>query len=919
MVKECWLSRMRVKLTEVVRAARPSAVRSRNPGGVGVTALLVTLVLIPLGAMTMLGVSALSTRRTALRYATHIQDSLSHVDALIALREALHNEQAAADARLRGQPLGLTASQASALFGMDGVGSLVDVRNATDRALADYPRTSMPMVAMPTSASPIDRGELQALRDAIDRRELGAEAADARYEALDGQVAAALHTLLDQLTPMVAEIDDGYRVWAALEALDAASDGLGAGAAQASDMTALLLDTRTPVGPTLVGLSTTTALYAQALARFEDLEASGVAGGWTRIEADPDTMRYEQEVESIEADPPAADGIDPGRDTDVGLMILRGGGVREQRLYGLVRSTTAVVAADVGRLVSGATSNYRDCLAWLTGAAVLTIAVALAVAAYISRPIRRLAYLARAVSAGRLDVQCGAASGPREVAVVARAFDDLVSNLRLLEAKSHALATCDFGNPALSEPLPGGLGRSIQSSVQTLSGSIEERDKLQHRLAHQATHDALTGLCNRAAAINALEHSLARVRRTGDALGLLYIDLDDFKRANDTHGHHVGDRILKEVSARMQAVVRGGDLLARLGGDEFVVVAEGIGDASQAAVLAARLMEVVSAPIECDELHFSVGASVGVAVALDSVDDPEQLLARADLALYRAKQGGRANIEIYDKSLQDELRHRTEVEQALTAAIAAGGGGLVLHYQPVIDSGPGQMVELEALIRWQRPGHEIMAPGEFIPVAEASDLIIDLDVWVLRAVASQIAAWSAHPELADVVVAVNISGRHLLSRKLSDHLRSVLAETRIDPQRLIFEITETVLLSDLATAANELNEVRATGVRVAIDDFGTGYTSIAHLQHLPVDMIKIDRSFVNQVDRVRDRSLVAMVTDLSHNIGVDVVAEGVETHTQREVLQVLGCDSLQGFLISEPISPAEILAWIRARSSADAL
>ncbi len=713
------MSRMRAKLRDVVHKAWPWPARRPKRRGVGVTALLVTLVLIPLGAMTVLGVSALSAPRTAVRHAMHIQDSLGHVDALIALREALHNEQAAADTRLRGQPLGLTRGQAGALFGLDGVGALADVRSATDRALADDPLTSTPMVSMSSSAPLIDRGELQALRDAIDRRTISADAADERYEAFDGQVAGALHAVLDQLTSMVAKIDDGYRVWAALEALDAASDGLGAGAAEASNMTALLLDARTPAGPTLVGLGTATALYAQARARFDDLGAAGIAAGWTQIEADRETARYEQEVASVEAHPPAADGVDRGRHTDAGLVILQGGAAREQRLYGLVERTTAVVHADAARLVSEATSNYRDRLAWLTGATLLTIAVALAVAAFISRPIRRLAYLARAVSAGRLDVKCGAARGPREAVVVARAFDDLVCNLRLLEAKSHALATCDFGNPALSEPLPGELGRSIESSVQTLSGSIEERDKLQHRLAHQATHDALTGLCNRAAAISALEHSLARARRTSDALGLLYIDLDDFKRANDTHGHHVGDRILKEVAARMREIVRGGDLLARFGGDEFVVVAEGIGDANQAASLAARLIEAVAAPIECGDLHHSVGASVGVAVALDGVDDPEQLLARADLALYRAKQGGRANVEIYDKSLQEELRHKTDVEQALTARSPAAGTGCA----PLSTSGrlrPGRGRRARGADPLATSRLRIMAPGEFIPIAEAA-------------------------------------------------------------------------------------------------------------------------------------------------------------------------------------------------------
>jgi predicted signal transduction protein with EAL and GGDEF domain len=308
---------------------------------------------------------------------------------------------------------------------------------------------------------------------------------------------------------------------------------------------------------------------------------------------------------------------------------------------------------------------------------------------------------------------------------------------------------------------------------------------------------------------------------------------------------------------------------------------------------------------------------VGVAMALDGEDDAGHLLARADLALYRAKQRGRATIEIYDEQLQEELRHRSDVEQALTVAFRDDSDELFVHYQPVIDSGGGHVVTLEALVRWRRGGTQVMQPAEFIPVAETSDLIIDLDVWVLRHVAAQMVAWAARDEFSDVRVAINISGRHLLSKTLDKHLEAVLQETGVDPHRMIFEITETVLLSDLPTVADELSKIRDRGVHVAIDDFGTGYTSIAHLQHLPIDTIKIDRSFIRSVDQVRDRSLVRMVTDLSHNIGVSVVAEGVETVAQREVLLGLGCDHLQGFLISRPGPAAEILEWMRGRAADD--
>ena len=715
---------------------------------------------------------------------------------------------------------------------------------------------------------------------------------------------------------MIAQVSGGYAVWARLEALHAVSDGLGSGDAEASGMNQLVLESGRRAAPTVAWLGQASSLYAADRDHFHDAGIPGLSDAWEQLETVPNISVFEHAVQLAETQVLPAEPAFAHRASSI-AAVLRGGFIRNDRLFALVGRTSAVVNTAASRLVAKAAADYRDGLLLLIALAVTSIVVALAAARFITRPMRRLADVARAVSAGRLDVETAIAGGPPETAIVAEAFDELVGNLRLLESKSQALASCDFTNPVLSEPLPGHLGRSMESSVQVLSGSIEERDKLQQRLAHQATHDALTGLHNRAAAVSALERSLARAHRTGDAVGLLYIDLDDFKRANDNHGHQVGDRILKDVGARMQNIVRGGDLLARIGGDEFLVVAEGISDVSEAAALARRLIDAISYPVEHEGLRFTVGACVGVAMALDADDDPGHLLARADLALYRAKQHGRATIEIYDEQLQEELRRRCDVEQALGVALGDGSDELILHYQPVIDSGEGHVVTLEALIRWRRSDGTVMQPLEFIPVAETSDLIIDLDVWVMHHVAAQIVEWMARSEFPDVRVAINISGRHLLSRTLDTHLQAMLEATGVDPNRLIFELTETVLLSDLPTVADELGKVRNRGVHVAIDDFGTGYTSIAHLQHLPIDAIKIDRSFIRSVDQVRDRSLVRMVTDLSHNIGVTVVAEGVETVAQREVLLGLGCDNLQGFLISRPVPADEILEWMRGHGSED--
>jgi len=387
------------------------------------------------------------------------------------------------------------------------------------------------------------------------------------------------------------------------------------------------------------------------------------------------------------------------------------------------------------------------------------------------------------------------------------------------------------------------------------------------------------------------------------------VDLDDFKRANDTHGHGVGDAILKQVGERLDGAARRGDFVARLGGDEFLVVAEGLQDAVEATSLGEALLDAIGSPLAVGSVTVAVGGSIGLAFARqDATDEPSQLLARADLAVHRAKEAGSRRVEVYDESLQSTLIARAAIEQDLHAAIDAGGDGLFLVYQPIIDSATGAMRSVEALVRWERRGVGLCQPGDFIPAAEQSDLIIRLDRWVLATALAQLSQWS-DSNRAEVSIAVNISGRHLLSGQLAAHVEAAVAAAHIEPGRLILEVTETVLLADLPTVAGELERLRKLGIRVAIDDFGTGYTSLAHLQHLTVDELKIDRSFIEQLSSDVQSPLVRMVTELGHQLGVSVVAEGIETDEQRALLTAIGCDALQGFLIARPLTLEHLERW----------
>jgi diguanylate cyclase (GGDEF)-like protein len=589
--------------------------------------------------------------------------------------------------------------------------------------------------------------------------------------------------------------------------------------------------------------------------------------------------------------------------------VFRSGMSGIGQLFGLVAKAELGVHDSAVSLRAASAAALRTLLIETLIAVALTIVVALLLARSITRPLRRLEAHARAASGGDLELPSLPASGPKETVVVSETFNDLVCNLRLMEAKTRALAECSFEDPVLAEPLPGRLGEALHESVLVLSGSIVERESLQLRLVHQATHDALTGLHNRAAAIEFLEQALARAGRSGQPLA-------DFKRANDTHGHAVGDAVLKEIALRMSQAARHGDFLARLGGDEFVVIAEGVGDGAEASAIGARFVQAASRPIELDGLRVSIGACVGVTFALDgAADDPSQLLARADLAVYRAKRAGHAHVEVYDQSMQQALIARAELEHALHGTLDRGGEDLFLHYQPVIDASSGKLSSVEALVRWNRAGHALCRPDEFIPVAEASDLIIRLDCWVLASALAQQRRWS-HSGLGEISIAVNISGRHLLSGQLIEHVTEALRSSCVQPSQLILELTETVLLTNLPTVALEMQRLRSLGIRMAIDDFGTGYTSLAHLQQLTIDEIKIDRSFVQQLPDGRGSSLVRMVTELGHHLGVTIVAEGVETDEQLTALREIGCDSLQGFLIGRPLTAEHLIGWQIERRAA---
>ncbi|MEO5840544.1 MAG: EAL domain-containing protein [Acidimicrobiales bacterium] len=835
-----------------------------------------------------------------------MDDGVVELSLLVELRDALREQQSAALFGVRFVELGVTPEAATAFLGVDFSSQIAPARAQADSAIAAL-----------AERSPVTSSAMQALYADVDSGVISSAAAAQRLDGFGQAVGDAVKKGLDRL-----EIDTRQTpLIASLESLREASGALDVATPLVIDLSAIWFpspaDTAQTTAAALARLGAEDANYQDRLVALRALGVGSVVDELGLIEADPQVQAFYQAVESaVRGEPLAAAGEAP--DLDKVAAAFRSHFILNERIADLVE-TAEIAVQNEARLL--AASERNDFVMWAAGAAVwalLSIVIALRLSRSISTPLKELAAFAHAVNEGQLsiDPSRGRNHGPRETRVAFSVFTDLVTNLQLLDAKAYALAHLEFENPVLREPLPGRLGRSLESSVALLSGSIVERDQLQMHLAHQATHDSLTGIMNRPAAITGIQAALNRAARTGATTAVLFVDLNDFKAVNDSHGHEVGDEVLRQISARMVAGMRSGDFAARLGGDEFVVVAEAIAGVAEATELARRIVDTITRPIEIGTLRVSVGAAIGVALTLDGPEDPLRLLARADAAMYRAKQHDASRIEIFDSDLQRQMIEREDVETALIAALAdPQNSELKLHYQPVLDAASGAMVGAEALIRWDRPGHGLLQPDSFIPIAEATALIIDIDCWVLAEAAHQLVTWSAMPDLEDISIAVNISGRHLLSRLLPQHVRSVLDDTGIDPHRLTIEITETVLLTDLVAAASELDEVRAHGVRVAIDDFGTGYTSLASLQQLPIDAIKIDRSFISQLDVHKGSSLVRMVTDLGHAIDITIVAEGVETPAELNSLQSMGADFVQGYLLSKPLEPFAFEAWAHEQAT----
>jgi len=447
---------------------------------------------------------------------------------------------------------------------------------------------------------------------------------------------------------------------------------------------------------------------------------------------------------------------------------------------------------------------------------------------------------------------------------------------------------------------------SILSFVQDVSSRILAEERLQYL----ATRDALTGLPNRVLLQERLTQAIAKGRRVGQRVGVLFIDLDRFKNVNDTLGHRIGDELLKRVTAALSQALREADLLARLGGDEFMVIVEDFDDPEILGRIAQKLQEAISQPFEVEQHDIYVTSSIGISVYPDDGDAPEALLKHADVAMYRSKELGRNTYQFFDANLAAHRLEQHTLETALRTAVK--DGALSMHYQPVVRIADNAIVGAEALLRWHDPEHGDVAPKVFIPLAEESGLIHVLGEWVIRTAALQCAAW--HEAGLELRVSVNLSGRQFYREDLAQRITEIVREAGCKPEWIELEVTESSLLHDLDSIKKVLQQLRKEGFGVAIDDFGTGYSSLSHLKHLPIDTLKIDISFIADIETdPGDAAITSAIIALARGLRLRVIAEGVATREQFNFLDARGCDCFQGHLVSPALAPDEFVAFHRAR------
>ncbi|MDQ2677210.1 MAG: EAL domain-containing protein, partial [Actinomycetota bacterium] len=800
-------------MQEVAETHPGSRAAGRAPRRLGVAARLFGTIAVPITVLALvLGTSVLERHRDVTK-ADALSERVVVLERMVSLRSALFREEVAAEIFIPGRrPPALMLKTSE--FGTQISERPEELVDATDAALA----------AIPPATRPFDQDDLDRARGTSTDGD--AEAGADPFGEIGRAVAAAIDDDLRFVRESAIELGDVrlIRAGTVFQRSVELPDEAGQFVAALADLWSAPPAARPELQSAVV---TAYADFEDSSDRFTDSitdERSTVARVASPVLDLPLVLR--QPVDSAVSGALSAANRQAGSPPSVGSALMQG--VDWILRVDAIRNDAAeAVTAAADDVAASAQASER----WNAGVALAAVAVSVAAATLFGRsilgPVRRLTDHAQRIGSGQLDRDPLELHGPPEIVRASQAMNDVVDNLVLLEQKGHALARADFEDPSLQQQLPGRLGASLRLSMEVLADSIEQRESLQSRLRFEASHDSLTGLGNRSSLIHTLDRAL-----TASTASVIFLDLNDFKGINDVHGHAVGDEVLRVVAVRLLSAAPARALVARLGGDEFVIALPGVDGVDEPLEVARRATSAVTQPIEIDGRTVEVGASAGVAVRGHGSCDTgvEALLRMADLAVYCAKLDPDDSIVLYDDELDRRLTHQRQLETSLAQALQPDRDELRLTFQPIVRSDDFTVRGVEALLRWDSPDGGAVAPDEFIPIAERSDLILDVDHWVIDHVLAQMARWSRETSMEPLTVSVNVSGRSLLDRSFVGRVTTALASSGIPAQRLQIEVTETALVSDLELAASQLTVLRALGVRIVIDDFGTGYTSVAHLR-----------------------------------------------------------------------------------------